>query len=81
MGLLVKVTYRGLVSAYKLTPAHRQDPLLQESGYRVLRFLAEDAGRYLDQALDAILRALSHQDVRISSKQDHEPTGNWLATP
>src|SRR5207244_2924534 len=35
----------------------RKDQLLQESGYLVLRFLAEDAGRELDTVLDAILRA------------------------
>jgi superfamily II DNA or RNA helicase/very-short-patch-repair endonuclease len=39
----------------------RKDQLLQESGYLVLRFLAEDVGRELDLVLDAILRALSHQ--------------------
>jgi len=43
----------------------RKDALLQENGYRVLRFLAEDVGKYLDQVLDAILRALSHQGARI----------------
>jgi very-short-patch-repair endonuclease len=42
----------------------RKDALLQENGYLVLRFLAEDVGRYLDQVLDAILRALSHQDSK-----------------
>jgi superfamily II DNA or RNA helicase/very-short-patch-repair endonuclease len=44
----------------------RKDTLLQENGYLVLRFLAEDVGKYLDQVLDAILRALSHQDAKIS---------------
>ena len=39
----------------------RKDQLLQESGYLVLRFLAEDLGRDLDAVLDAILRALSHR--------------------
>jgi very-short-patch-repair endonuclease len=39
----------------------RKDALLQEHGYLVLRFLAEDVGKYLDQVLDAILRAFSHQ--------------------
>ena len=42
----------------------RKDALLQENGYLVLRFLAEDVGKYLDDVLDAILRALSHQDPR-----------------
>jgi very-short-patch-repair endonuclease len=39
----------------------RKDQLLQEHGYFVLRFLAEDIGRHLDDALDAILRVLSHR--------------------
>jgi hypothetical protein len=43
--------------------AYRRDPwkhqLLQENGYFVWRFLAEDVGRELDRVLDAILRALS----------------------
>jgi very-short-patch-repair endonuclease len=39
----------------------RKDQLLQENGYLVLRFLAEDVGRELDLVLDAILRALSHR--------------------
>ena len=43
----------------------RKDALLQENGYRVLRFLAEDVGQDLDQVLDAILRALSHQNAGI----------------
>jgi len=43
----------------------RKDALLQENGYRVLRFLAEDVGKCLDQVLDAILRALAHQNSRI----------------
>ena len=36
----------------------RKDQLLQENGYLVLRFLAEDVGRNLDLVLDAILRTL-----------------------
>ena len=35
----------------------RKDMLLQENGYLVLRFLAEDVGKRLDEILDAILRA------------------------
>ncbi len=42
----------------------RKDALLQENGYLVLRFLTEDVGRYFDQVLDAILRALSHQESK-----------------
>ena len=36
----------------------RKDQLLQENGYFVLRFLAEDVGKELDVVLDTILRAL-----------------------
>jgi superfamily II DNA or RNA helicase/very-short-patch-repair endonuclease len=43
----------------------RKDALLQENGYLILRFLTEDVGKHLDRVLDAILRALSHQDARI----------------
>ena len=43
----------------------RKDALLQENGYLILRFLAADVGKHLDRVLDAILRALSHQDARI----------------
>ena len=39
----------------------RKDALLQQHGYFVLRFLAEDAGKQLDQVLDAILAALVHR--------------------
>jgi superfamily II DNA or RNA helicase/very-short-patch-repair endonuclease len=39
----------------------RKDALLQENGFFVLRFLAEDVGKYLDTVLDAILRTLSHR--------------------
>ena len=39
----------------------RKDVLLQERGYFVLRFLAEDLGRNLDATLDTILRTISHR--------------------
>jgi very-short-patch-repair endonuclease len=39
----------------------RKDRALQEDGYFVLRFLAEDVGKELDTVLDAILRALSRR--------------------
>jgi hypothetical protein len=35
--------------------------LLQENGYFVLRFLAEDVGKELDVVLDAILRVLARR--------------------
>jgi very-short-patch-repair endonuclease len=34
---------------------------LQENGYFVLRFLAEDVGTHLDDVLDTILRTLVHR--------------------
>jgi len=50
------------------TDAYRRDrgkdALLQENGYLVLRFLAEDVGKHLDQVLDGIFQALSHQGAR-----------------
>jgi very-short-patch-repair endonuclease len=39
----------------------RKDQLLQENGYFVLRFLAEDVGKDLDRVIDAILRALGRR--------------------
>jgi len=40
----------------------RKDMLLQEHGYVVLRFLAEDVGAHLDDVLDIILRTLSSRE-------------------
>jgi hypothetical protein len=42
----------------------RKDQLLQENGYIVLRFLAEDLAKDLDTVLDAILRSLVHRRGR-----------------
>ena len=39
----------------------RKDALLQEHGYLVLRFLAEDLGTRLDAVLDEVLRALARR--------------------
>jgi very-short-patch-repair endonuclease len=39
----------------------RKDVLLQENNYFVLRFLAEDVGKRLDDVLDTILRTLAHR--------------------
>jgi superfamily II DNA or RNA helicase/very-short-patch-repair endonuclease len=39
----------------------RKDHLLQENGYFVLRFLAEDVGKDLDLVLDTVQRALSNR--------------------
>jgi superfamily II DNA or RNA helicase/very-short-patch-repair endonuclease len=40
----------------------RKDSALQENGYFVLRFLAEDLGERLDEVLDAVLRVLSNRN-------------------
>jgi superfamily II DNA or RNA helicase/very-short-patch-repair endonuclease len=39
----------------------RKDMLLQQHGYFVLRFLAQDVGKDLDAVIDDILRALTHR--------------------
>jgi very-short-patch-repair endonuclease len=39
----------------------RKDALLQENGYFVLRFLAEDLGKRLNDVLDTILRTLANR--------------------
>ena len=39
----------------------RKDQVLQENGYLVLRFLAEDVGKELDLVLDTVLRAFSYR--------------------
>ena len=39
----------------------RKDALLQENGYVVLRFLAEDVGQHLDDVLDTLLRTLARR--------------------
>jgi very-short-patch-repair endonuclease len=47
----------------------RKDALLQENGYFVLRFLAEDVGKRLDEVLDAILRTLAHRRRETSTRK------------
>ena len=37
----------------------RKDFLLQQNGYFVLRFLAEDVGKHLDQVLDTVIQTLT----------------------
>ena len=39
----------------------RKEALLQQHGYFVLRFLAEDVGQHLDEVLDRIIAALVHR--------------------
>jgi very-short-patch-repair endonuclease len=41
----------------------RKDLLLQQNGYMVLRFLAEDIGKQLDEVLDTILRILANRRI------------------
>ena len=43
----------------------RKDAALQEHGYFVLRFLAEDVGKRLDDVLDSIQRTLVHREKLI----------------
>jgi superfamily II DNA or RNA helicase len=45
----------------------RKDQLLQENGYLVLRFLAEDLGKELDSVLDSILRSLTSRQTATAS--------------
>ncbi len=50
----------GDVDAYRRD--RRKDALLQQNGYFVLRFLAEDVGKRLDQILDTTMAALVHRE-------------------
>ena len=52
----------------------RKDALLQENGYLVLRFLAQDLSRELDATLNAILRAVAnrHHAVSGSGRGTHQ---------
>ena len=43
----------------------RRDAMLQQNGYFVLRFLAEDAGKRLDHILDTILATLVHRRAEL----------------
>jgi superfamily II DNA or RNA helicase/very-short-patch-repair endonuclease len=51
----------------------RKDRLLQQNGYLVLRFLAEDVGKDLDGVLDSILQALVGRE---RSSPPHERINN-----
>jgi very-short-patch-repair endonuclease len=54
----------------------RKDQLLQENGYFVLRFLAEDVGKELDAVLDAILRVLAR---RRQSAAKGRASASWFS--
>ena len=45
----------------------RKDALLQRHGFLVLRFLAEDVGKRLDDVLDAILASLDYRRRQASA--------------
>ena len=45
----------------------RKDRLLQQNGYLVLRFLAEDIGKDLDGVLDSIVQSLAGRERSRSS--------------
>ena len=51
------------VEAYRRD--RRKDLLLQENGYLVLRFLAQDVGKRLDAILDTIQRVLSSAEDQV----------------
>ena len=56
----------------------RKDALLQQNGYFVLRFLAEDVGKHLDLILDVVMATLVHRGERkdadaLSPQHDHKP--------
>ncbi|HEV7738707.1 MAG TPA: DEAD/DEAH box helicase family protein, partial [Chlamydiales bacterium] len=57
------------VEAYRRD--RRKDLLLQENGYKVLRFLAEDLGKCLDDVLDTILRVLNSRQRQPANKDHH----------
>ena len=55
----------------------RKDASLQERGYLVLRFLAEDLGTRLEDVLDEILRALANRiesSARVPPRSGERPT-------
>lgn len=47
----------------------RKDQFLQEAGWFVLRFLAQDVVERLDAVLDTILRALAHRAAHRETSQ------------
>lgn len=53
------------VEAYRRD--RRKDALLQSHGWMVLRFLADDLGKRLDEVLDTVLRAVSGREREVGS--------------
>lgn len=68
-GVVVEVDgAQHLVDADAYRRDRRKDQLLQENGYVVLRFLAEDVGKELDTVLDTILRSLAYGQRRLEGR-------------
>jgi very-short-patch-repair endonuclease len=65
-----------LASADAYRRDRRKDALLQEHGYFVLRFLAEDVGAKLDVVLDTVLRTLAHLGCLRSAEHANQETLN-----
>jgi very-short-patch-repair endonuclease len=57
----------GNIEAYRRD--RRKDALLQENGYMVLRFLAEDVGKRLEDVLDSILRILNKPCIKENERK------------
>ena len=57
----------------------RKDALLQEHGYLVLRFLAENLGTRLDAVLDEVLRALASRTVGRMTACPVQPPPEWFS--
>jgi very-short-patch-repair endonuclease len=49
----------------------RKDALLQQNDCLVLRILAEDLGKRLDDVLDTVLAALIHRQRRLNQNTNH----------
>jgi len=58
------------VEAYRRD--RQKDAFLQEHGFFVLRFLAEDLAKQLDAVLDAILRVLAHRASASFPRAEHD---------
>lgn len=52
----------------------RKDALLQQNGYFVLRFLAEDLGKHLDYVLDTVFGALAHRGIEVKAQPPSDGT-------
>jgi very-short-patch-repair endonuclease len=61
-------------------PDRRKDQLLQENGYFVLRFLAENVGKRLETLLDTIQRTMFSR-VKDMSSQSAGSLRGWSDRP